>query len=163
MVSQEVLDRVSAYYSIAQGGPDELVASFEHARETFVHDDIEWHEPFGVINGAENVQTQLIRMHTEMLGGDLAMNAAAVFPSGPDRIVVTGQSDATLGNGQRFLAYFVHIWTFEGDRATKFETIQEEGSIQRALGIPMDSTFPEVGAALMAAKAEGDAKKAASS
>ena len=150
MINKQVQDLVTKYYAALHGASEDILAAFATARVDFIDDDLEWNEPFGTIKGAQQVADGLLAAHTQM-ARELAFVADEVFPARDDTVCVAGHSEATFHSGVQMNGRFVHIWEFAGDRAVRMTVYNEDGAMQRALGLDEDASMDEVMAAMMAA------------
>src|SRR4051794_27748717 len=147
MVSKKARDAVAHHYELNHGTGEDMIAAFVTAREEYLHEDIEWIEPFGTIHGAEQVQQALIGVHTKAFKA-MYFRAEESYPVGGEGILTRGASGGTFLNGKSFEGRFIHVYNFDGDRAIRFQSFNEDGVIQRALGLPEDAAVSEIMAAM---------------
>jgi ketosteroid isomerase-like protein len=134
MLDTESLTKLRRFYDELSGSGEALVAAFGSARGDLIDEDIEWIESFGTLQGAEAVLQGIFRGHTQAFD-ELFFTAETIFPTRDTAACVVGQSGGRMKNGAELNGTFVHFWEFEDGRGIRMSAFNEDGVMQRALGL----------------------------
>jgi len=151
MISDTAISNLHGYYNALHGQTEAIVQAFNDARaKGLIADDIEWVEPFGTLHGADAVIRDLFRAHTTAMS-DLFFRADAIFPANETCACVIGHTGGALRTGAELSGQFVHVWEFKDSTAIRMTTFNEDGVLQRALGLDPRADEAQAMAALRAA------------
>lgn len=139
MVGAEELEAVRRYYAALHGTGDDIVKAFDAARADFIDEGIEWIEPFGTFQGADQVRDFIVS-HAGTGAEHAAFLAEHVFPTRGKEVCVSGHGVGKIrATSREFDVRWVHVWEFRDGRAIRMTVFQEDGVMERALGLPEDA------------------------